>query len=259
MLWKNKSRNVEYDTNLTEADRRDLTYKFFIASALLISLVVISTSLSLAFNYKREAEDVEKALDTIYAYMATATNDEYDKIAAKIRNDLVFHTYDDSQWEYIKLIPNTTEKCLLELDCFPCQTYLLSTNNGQLYALDIYQDGEKPGTKSGVTSIRWGYDEVSNTSIQFISESDAAKATIDCGRGVLSIHRMKTLFCDDCIKKILETNKSVLTPELIIFDSAKHAFYPIESGEHYMLGDYALDVEFTDWNTYEIKVTYAME
>lgn len=93
MLWKNKSRNVEYDTNLTEADRRDLTYKFFIASALLISLVVISTSLSLAFNYKREAEDVEKALDTIYAYMATATNDEYDKIAAKLEMILFFiHT-----------------------------------------------------------------------------------------------------------------------------------------------------------------------
>lgn len=259
MFWKKKASDIEDDTYLTEADRRDLTDKFFIASAILISLVIVSTSLSLAFSYKREAKDVEQVLNTIYAYMATATNDEYEKIAAEIRNDLVFHTYDDTQWEYIKLIPNTTEMCRLELDSFPCQAYLLSTNNGQLYSLDIYQDGEKPATKSGGTSIRCGYDEVSETSIQVISESDTSKVTIDRGRGILSIHRMKTLFCDDCIKKILETNKSVLTPEFIIFDSAKHSFYPIESGEHYRLGDYMLDVEFTDWNTYVIQVAYAAE
>ena len=255
MFWKKKAYDNERQPALTEADKREISDRFFMAAAILAALVIISTSLSLAFSYKREAKDAEKVLKTVYAYLATATKDEYDEVATEIRDDMVLRSYDDAQWDYIKLIPNTSGTCRLE-GSFPCEAYVLSTNNGGLYALDIYQDGERPGTKSEGTSMSWGYDEISEASIQIVSEADKAEATIDRGRDILSVHRMKTLFCDECIQKILESNKNVLTPEFILYDPKAQSFYPLESGEEYQLGEYALNVDYTDWSTYKIEVSY---
>lgn len=104
--------------------------------------------------------------------------------------------------------------------------------------------------------MSWGYDEISEASIQIVSEADEVEATIGRGRDILSVHRMKTLFCDECIKKILESNKNVLTPEFILYDPKAQSFYPLESGEEYRLGDYALNVDYADWSTYKIEVSY---
>lgn len=41
---------------------------------------------------------------------------------------------------------------------------------------------------------------------------------------------MKSLFCDDCIREILETVKNQLIEEFVIFDAEKKEFFAVDDG-----------------------------
>lgn len=76
------------------------------------------------------------------------------------------------------------------------------------------------------------------------------------GRGIVSIHKMKRYFCDGCIGSMLEANRDALMPELIIYDALAQAFYPIGDGKSFQIGDYLLNVELWEWDTYRIHTVY---
>ena len=55
---------------------------------------------------------------------------------------------------------------------------------------------------------------------------------------------MKTLFCDDCIREILETVEHQLIEEFFIYDTEERQFYPIDDGTTIQIGDYSLEIEY---------------
>lgn len=45
--------------------------------------------------------------------------------------------------------------------------------------------------------------------------------SLDRGRGIVSFHKMKPLFCDDCIQDILNTVENELVDEAVLYDTEK--------------------------------------
>lgn len=64
---------------------------------------------------------------------------------------------------------------------------------------------------------------------------------------------MKKLFCDDCIEAMLDTVENQPIGELVIYDTEKNAFYPVEDESKVRIGDYALEIEYKD-SGYKIDV-----
>ena len=71
----------------------------------------------------------------------------------------------------------------------------------------------------------------------------------------MSVHRMKSLFCDNCIREMLNTVKNQLVEEFVIFDTEQKIFYPIDSETQVQIGDYNLETEFEDGD-YKITIEY---
>lgn len=105
--------------------------------------------------------------------------------------------------------------------------------------------------------MNFGYDEISQTHI-YITKSPGEQtgyADIDRGRGIVSAHKMKTLFCDDCIRDILNTVENQLIEEFFIFDTEKRIFYPVDEDTTLQVGNYRLDIEYAD-SDYRIDINY---
>lgn len=61
------------------------------------------------------------------------------------------------------------------------------------------------------------------------------------------------MFCDDCIEAMLDTVDSQLIGELVIYETEKNVFYPVEDESKVRIGDYALEIEYKD-SGYKIDV-----
>lgn len=258
-LWRNFWQDDEQDCfkyHLSQSDKRDLWY-----GALLICMFTIAFyGLVSAFVNLRvsqtNSDDVEKIMGTIAAYIGSATEDEYEEIAKTIRNDLVISGYGKELETYIQYIPNTSEECRLCAADFPSQVYLVCTNTGQPYELDLFEKGEDPDDNKNGLGMSFGYDEISETSL-YITKVPAQKwgnAVVQRERGIVSVQRMKALFCDDCIFKMLEAVENQPVEEFIIFDAGQRAFYPIAEGT-VEIGDYTLQIKYND-GKYEIGIKY---
>lgn len=258
--WEEYWENDEYDTtkkHLSQSDKRFLLYGAFMMS---ISILALSTLITAFCNIRVRNEnnkDVEDTLNMIAAYMASATNEEYDDIAKSIRNDLVFSEFGEDIENFIQYIPNTSENCRTCMESYPAQAYLVCTNTGQLYELDLYDKGEEPDSAQSGMNLSFGYDEISQTSVHItkIANQKKGSAEICRGRGIVSVHRMKSLFCDDCIREILNTVKNQLVEEFVIFDTEQKIFYPIDSETQVQIGGYNLEAEFEDGD-YKIAIEY---
>ena len=142
LFWEND----EYDVSkkhLSKADKRSIWYGIFIITALTIAASALVLNLTYAKAAKENAEDVEAFEKMIAAYIASATEDEYEEVARTLRRDLVFGDFSKNKKEYIQYIPNTADPCRLYLNTFPSQVYLLCNNTGMLYSLDIFEDGNR--------------------------------------------------------------------------------------------------------------------
>lgn len=204
---------------------------------------------------RRDEAAMEELLNMVTSYMESATEDEYDEIAQTIRHDLVYSEYERDIEKYVRDIPNTSDKCRACKGSYPAQAVLVSLNTGESYSLDIFERGIEPEEYQGNTQFTFGYDEISQTSIH-ISKSpgeNKGSAEIERGNGIVSIYRMKKLFCDDCIKAMLDTVENQLIGELVIYDTEKNAFYPVEDESKVRIGDYALEIEYKD-SGYKIDV-----
>lgn len=251
---KKKLENPE-EVSVSGPEGKKVFYYVFLGCLTATMLTVIAVCLPVISSRKQEAEDMEEIMESIFAYLGEATKDEYDEIAEKIRHDLILGKYyAEDELEYLDRIPNTAKQCLAEPDGLPYQACLLNLNTGQAYALDIFADGRE---QNGVR-LSWGYDEVSETGLRIMSDLNTGTGTavIDGERSIVSVHRMKTLFCDDCIRRMLKVNENVLEPELILYNGAENIFYPIEGGETYACGDYEVRISCNEQENYELEVRY---
>lgn len=98
--------------------------------------------------------------------------------------------------------------------------------------MDLFENDKESDSDSGGTKMSFGYDKINETSIR-ITKSPGKKegtATVQSEHGIVSVQRMKSLFCDECIYKILDASKSKLVKEVVIFDAEKKLFYPVSDG-----------------------------
>jgi len=241
--------------HLSQSDKRSLLYGYFIIGTLTVAFVIFLIKMNDIRINRRNDEAMEELLNMVISYVESATEDEYDEIAQTIRHDLVFHKYEKDIEKYIRYIPNTSEKCRACRGIYPAQAVLVRLNTGESYSLDLFEQGIEPEEYQGNTLLTYGYDEISQTSIHISKSPGENKglAEIERGNGIVSIHRMKRLFCDDCIRAMLDTVEHQLIGELVICDTKKNTFYPLEDESKAQIGDYALETEYKDGD-YEIAV-----
>lgn len=247
--------NDDSKKHLSQSDKRSLLYGYFVIGTLTVVFVVFLIKMNDIRINRRNDEAMEELLNMVISYVEAATEDEYDEIAQTIRHDLVFHKYEKDIEKYIRYIPNTSEKCRACRGIYPAQAVLVRLNTGESYSLDLFEQGIEPEEYQGNTLLTYGYDEISQTSIHISKSPGENKglAEIERGNGIVSIHRMKRLFCDDCIRAMLDTVEHQLIGELVICDTKKNTFYPLEDESKAQIGDYALETEYKDGD-YEIAV-----
>lgn len=241
---------------LSQSDKRNLWCGAFIACMVTVGLSSFVIAISNIRVSRENSEDMEAIMEMIATYLGSATQDEYDEIAKTIRNDLVFSEYGQEIENCIQYIPNTAETCHTCTVDFLSQVYLVCTNTGQPYELDLFEKGENPNESDG-TSMSFGYDEISGSSLHITKTpgNKLGNVTVQRERGIVSVQRMKSLFCDDCIRKMLEAVKNQLVEEFVIFDAGQKKFYPVEDGEM-RIGNYTLQIGYDDGG-YEIEIEYA--
>ena len=61
------------------------------------------------------------------------------------------------------------------------------------------------------------------------------------------------MFCDDCIEAMLDTVENQAVGELVIYDTEKNIFYPVEDESKVRIGDYALEIGYKN-SGYKIDV-----
>lgn len=262
-LWK-KQKEIridgyeEYNTmHLSKNDKSSLIYGAFMVCGLTIIMACLIHSIGTLQGSKRSEQDLYMFLDTVTAYLASATDDEYIQIAEQIRDDLVLSKYNQDLEEYVQYIPNTADGCCAEQEHGCAQAYLVCTNTGELYPLDIFGAGEDPdSSEDGCISMRFAYDEISGTNAHMVFLPDENRATITFGqgRGIVSVHRMKGLFCDGCIDKILAAADDSLMPEYVLFDPANMVYHAITEGTQ-TIGSDTLTIGY-DEEGYKIEMAY---
>lgn len=141
--WNTCQEDDEYDMSkkhLSQNDKRFLLYGAFMMSMCILALSTLVTAFNNIKINRQYNADVEEVMSMIATYMATATEDEYEEIAKSIRNDLVFSEYGKNIENAIKYIPNTADHCRTCTESYPAQAYLLCTNTGMLYEVDILKE-----------------------------------------------------------------------------------------------------------------------
>ena len=257
--WKDDTCDME-KRHLSQHDKRALLYGGFMVSALtfiLISIVVLIGNLWA--NHQAE-KDMEELLGTVATYMATATDDEYEEIAQTIRHDLVYSEYGQDVENLIQYVPNTADGCCLEREGYLERINLVFLNTGETYGLDIYQANEPVADqKNNGTIVNFGYDEISESHVTIIKNlsTGTGSAAIDCSRGIVSLHKMKAQFCDDCIREILDVSDNEGMNEAVIYDAEEKTFFPIINGD-LQIGDYSFHTAYED-STYQIEIEYTGE
>jgi hypothetical protein len=256
--WRDFWIRDEFDDtkkHLSQSDKRFILYGYFLTSTCLVAFVFLVIGFNNLWKDHQYVAAKEELLNIVTAYIESATKDEYDEIAKSIRHDLVFSQYREDIEKFIQYIPNTSDICRACEGSYPAQAVLVCLNNGESYPLDLYERGINKEDYEGNEILTFGYDEISQTSIH-ISKSPGenhGSAEIERGKGIVSIHRMKKAFCDDCIKAILDTVKKQAIEEVVIYDTEKNIFYPVEYGYKAQIGDYALETGYED-RRYEITV-----
>lgn len=258
--WENDVFDMD-KKHLSKSDKRSIWYGAFIICMLTIAATSFWSGLNTKRVNEQNMEDMDEIMRTLTTYLATATNDEYEEIAQTIRHDLVYSQYGQDIENLIRYVPNTADGCCVERDDYPERVNLVFLNTGETYGLDIF-DNSEPITSQrerGGTLIISGYDDVSEAYIRITKNPDrnSGTAVIDRGRGIVSAHKMKTHFCDSCIRDILNTVKNQFMDEAVIYDAGERKFYPVTEGD-LQIGDYSFHTLYEDGG-YEIEIEYTGE
>ena len=258
-FWEDDELDMD-KKHLSQHDKRSLLYGGFMIGVATFGLFSIGIIAGNIWTNHQNRKDMEEFLGTVVTYMATATDDEYEEIAQTIRHDLVYSQYGQDIENLIRYIPNTADGCCLERELSE-RINLVFLNTGAAYGLEIFDNTEsiESQRERGSTMITSGYDEISEAHLMMMSNpnSGSATASIDRGRGIVSAHKMKTHFCDDCIREILTIVEDEFIDEAVIYDAEEKTFYPVTEGD-LQIGDYAFHTYYED-GSYEIEITYTGE
>lgn len=246
--------------HLSRADKINIWYGSFIMCMVTAGFCCLAIGICYFWVSRQNQRNAQDVVNTIATYFATATEDEYDEIARTIRHDLVFSEYGRDMENPIQYLPNTSGSCPTCQDSYPSQVFLVCVNTGELYSLDIYHADESPEEKSNSMRMTYGYDEISEAHIHINTSQGTQNgyAEIERGRRIVSAHKMKTAFCDDCIRKILDTIDGQLMEEIVLFNSGEKAFYPIKEGQTLQTENYELAVSHDD-SIFKIAIEYVSE
>lgn len=244
-LWKlwAEEREGDITVRLSGKDRGALLFGAFFISVLTVILTLAVCSITVARMNRQTEEEVSWLVDSVTAYLAAATDDEYTRIAEQLRDDLILSPYSHNIEELASRIPNSADGCCAEQLPHTAQVYLVCTNTGEMYPLD-----------TGGADMGFAYDEISerNAYIMVGPDENSAAVTFSQGRGIVSVHRMKGLFCDSCIHKLLGAVENTLMPEFALLDPASMDYYPISEGTQ-TIGSYVLTVSY-DSQGYALKL-----
>ncbi len=232
------------------------TYNSCFLACVIVCFLFSCTILGATYISNRQAaKDMNEMSNMIIAYIATATDDEYDQIAEEIRHDFIFRKWDERTRQFLQYIPNKAAQCRACQFDHPPQMYLLAVNNGGLY--NIASETPPP---SGSISFSGGYDEISQTRLSIVRDSylDYDMLSLRQGNDVVSVHRMKNIFCDDCIDKILSTINGQTITSFVFFSASDNAFYPISDGQEMQYDDYTISTSY-DIENREMKIKYYKE
>lgn len=239
---------------LSRSDKLSVWYGSFIMCMAAITICTLATAVSSIRVSRQNAQDMEDVVGMIATYFATATEDEYDKIASTIQHDLIFSEYSTDIGNLMQYIPNTAKNCPACREDYPAQAFLICVNTGEQYSLDLSEKGDETEVESGGMRLSFGYDEISETSIHVTKNGKkSGDARIYRGRRIVSAQKMKSVFCDDCIRKILDTIDGQLLDEVVFFDAQKRAFYPVEDESTLLIGDYELESTY-DGGDYKVDI-----
>ena len=259
-FWKDDTYDME-KRHLSQHDKRTLLYGGFMVSTITFILISIVVLIGNLWADHQAEKDMEELLGTVATYMATATEDEYEEIAKTIRHDLVYSDYGTDIENLIQYIPNTADGCCLEREDSPERVNLIFLNTGEAYGLDIFDKSTSVDCQRehGGTIITSGYDEISEAHFLIIKNLnlDSGTASLDRGRGIISAHKMKSRFCDECIRKILTTVKNETVDEAVIYDTEEKVFYPVKEGD-VQIGDYSFHT-FYENGDYKFEIEYIEE
>ena len=241
--------NACFQLCLCRSDKRWILYWVGVITFCIMSVALISIRLS-----------EHRILNTVAAYIASATDDEYDEITWELRYQLVYREFGQDMEKYIQYIPNTATDCPTCRNDYQSQAYLVCVNTGEFYALDVFVDGRKPEEHYGDIHMSNGFDEVSWSNLSMFRIPDEGKNTVELDReyGIVSVHKMKALFCDDCIKDVLNAVEGRPVSEFVIFDVEGKTFYPVDDGIEVQIKDYAMECVERKGD-YKIKIEYIGE
>lgn len=233
--------------HLSQADKRSLWYGCFIICSMTVCFSALITAVSNARIIRQNEVALEQTVKIVAAYIALATDDEYREIMEKVRQDVSLNEIGEGLEDYIKYIPNTADWCCAEPEYLSGRTYLVSINTGYLYSLDLSEDADAQGQKSNGMRMTIGSDETSRSDIQVIKYSDRQEgyAEINRGNDAVSFLKMKTIFCDECIRKIWKAIEGQPVQEVVLYDAEEKVFYPVEDGRT-EIGDCILDITFEE-------------
>ncbi len=229
------------------------TYNSCFLACVIVCFLFSCTILGATYISNRQAaKDRDTMLNMIIAYIATATDDEYDQIAEEIRHDFIFRKWDERTRQFVQYIPNRAARCCACQRSHQPQMYLLAVNTGNLYA--IAPETPQP---SGTIRFASGYDEISQTSLNIVRDSylDYDMLSLRQGNDVVSIHRMKNIFCDDCIDKILSTINGQTITSFVFFSAGDNLFYPVSDGQEMQGDDYTISTSY-DIENREMRIKY---
>ena len=266
-LWNQFKENSQRSRGVNGAENLDIHsgqsqsqwfwhWNLGICTGGLVVIIVLNLFHVYQIGYRGD-KDMEKALNMIAAYMASATREEYDDIAKAIRHDLICSEFGEDIVNLMRYIPNTADLCHTCMDNYTEQIFLVCANTGEMYPLDLFHSGENPDAHYGGEEWSFGYDEISQTHLH-ISKSPGQKegyAELYRERGIVSVHRMKTLFCENCIEEMLGAVSGQAVGEFVMFDSLEKAFYPVGECMTVQAGDYILETVLGE-RGYRIEIRY---
>ncbi len=254
-FWGIYENDDNFIQHLSRSDKKSIWFGSFIMCTFTVAICMLSIGINNIWNERQYEQDVENTLNMIAAYFATATKDEYDEIAQTIRHDLVFSKYGKDMENLIQYIPNTSKNCPTCRESYSSQAYLTCVNSGEQYSLDLNYNGENPNEKAGGTFLSFGYDEISKTNIYVTTHLEAKKgcAKIHRGEKIISAQKMKSVFCDNCIMKILNTIDGQPLEEVVLFDAEQKNFYPIEYGTAVQIGNQEMTISY-DCGDFKIDI-----
>lgn len=250
----------ENAVHISRSDKISIWHGCFLMCLITVAVCIFIVTISNSLLKRRYSKDAEDTIKMIAAYLAAATDEEYTAISNQVRNDLTSAGLTDDTEYLIQFIPNSAEICWTHREDCTAQALLVSVNTGYLYDLDIYGENESSDAhNSNGMRMTHGYDEISEADIWVQKEPDLGRSqtSVTRGNGNISFLKMKSNFCDDCIRNILSVVENEDVKEFVIFDVTERLFYPVTDG-NIRIGDYLLDISHMD-NTYKISTTYLDE